>query len=665
LRPVRHKKLEVEEPQKEAPPLGHKFSSSRDKLNRHFLFLLLFFIVILGSALRIYGLSYKSMWADEVWSIELSGKNIPEVIRDSFLRDRHPPLYYIMLHFFLYFGDSEFVARLPSVIFGVLSIWLIYKVGRLFFGKREGLISAFLLSISTMHIHYSQEARMYSLFILLALFSLFLFYKAVKENSRKLWIGFMLSTMLGILSHYYMLFIPLIEGIFFVFMLISNRSSFFMGMKKVIKRKLYYPTPRDKKETLLFILGLVVISIFLKYVLDLLKTGILFSPWGLKPSSFFEELFSRFGADDFGFLFFSLRMDAGFLYNFFKVSFLFLLTFLLGLVTSIIDYREQSILLLLWVFFPTITVFVLTLSLGSSITVPHYMIFILPGYIIGVSKGISSIAKGLSKCCYKIIHGLSPFPLSVSISSIALVITLIFAGLSTIPLQEYYSDKRVDWRGAGEYLEANSHPGDVIIVEPTYQQHCLLYYYDAYLKKTRVISTELSLVEIKDTCSKYDRVWFVLHYDAKDEIRNWVHHNFIEANIFGGSWGLIFIFYRTNELIFISTKEMDFVGLDSPPEPVAEFWHNDDSATFNVNISKAANYTMLIHAKSWIKSALELVIDGKSKGIVTFTADDWSYIELVTFYFDSGSHEIKLVNREGGDLGDTNVVFDKVIIRPA
>ena len=110
---------------------------------------------------------------------------------------------------------------------------------------------------------------------------------------------------------------------------------------------------------------------------------------------------------------------------------------------------------------------------------------------------------------------------------------------------------------------------------------------------------------------------------------------------------------------------MSFIGLDSPPgEPVAKFWHNDDSATFNVNISKAANYTIAIHATSYIKSALELEIDGSSKGIKTFIEHDWRWVELATFYMDSGLHEIKIISREGGELGDTSVTFDQVAIWP-
>ena len=56
------------------------------------------------------------------------------------------------------------------------------------------------------------------------------------------------------------------------------------------------------------------------------------------------------------------------------------------------------------------------------------------------------------------------------------------------------------------------------------------------------------------------------------------------------------------------------------------------------------------------------MIDGTSKGIKSFCADDWEYVELGTFHLEVGTHEIKIISREGGDLGDTNIVFDQIVI---
>jgi len=73
--------------------------------------------------------------------------------------------------------DASLVAlRLPTVLFGVASIPIIYLLGTKIFSEKEGLLAAFLLAISYHHTHYSQEARMYSMvffFVLLCMYFLY------------------------------------------------------------------------------------------------------------------------------------------------------------------------------------------------------------------------------------------------------------------------------------------------------------------------------------------------------------------------------------------------------------------------------------------------------------------------------------------------------------
>jgi len=625
-------------------------------------YVLLSLVVILGSALRIYGLD-KSLWLDEVISVNRQ-RDIQSLVSHIDLPGK---LYFIILHFFMIFGNDEVAARSPSVIFGVLSIYLIYKVGELFFGRpREGLIGAFLLSISTMHVWYSQEARYYSISMFLSLLSLFLFYKAIRENGKKLWVGFIISTILAVLSHWYMLFIPLIEMSFLAFILIKNRRSVIMRARKIGGKKIF-----------LLVLGLMVAPIssirLLQTALSLVETGwILRIEWGLKPESFFEDFFSYFS---FGFSFSSLSnlcgrvMASSFLY-------FFLLFFLLGIFASIGKYRELTVFLLLWIFLPTMIVLILTLNFGSPITSAKYMIFILPGYLIVISRGISSIDASLIRCYCKIRYSFTSIPLverkKGAILAIAMATILAFAGISVFPLQQYYkSGSPENWKAAADYLVTNARPDDIIVVEPRWIMECLLYYYEknsSMAGPMNKITTSMDYFEdFKDVSSKYDKVWFVFSPPhtkyVNPKILDWMQRNFMEIRRFRG----VSIYYHSEGLILVSKKNMSFIGLDSPPdERVARFWHNNDSATFNVEISKAATYTIAIHAISGAagKSALELVIDGASKGIKTFVGNEWSHVELGRFYLDIGLHEIKVVSREGGDLGNTSIVFDQVVIWP-
>ena len=81
------------------------------------------------------------------------------------------------------------------LLFGIISIFLIYKVGCQLFNQKVGLISSFISSISYFHIYYSQEARMYSLFLMLTLLSFYLFIKILKSDTPKIsYFAFLLLT---------------------------------------------------------------------------------------------------------------------------------------------------------------------------------------------------------------------------------------------------------------------------------------------------------------------------------------------------------------------------------------------------------------------------------------------------------------------------------------
>ena len=141
--------------------------------------ILLLGILFIGLFLRVYDLGNESIWLDEGCSIRFANLNLSQIIsvRDNGL----PPLYYIILHWWInLFGDSEFSIRFPSVIFSFLAIFMIYKIGNQIFDKDVGMLSSLLLGLSVFHIHYSQEARTYSLCVLLTLLSMYFFINRFK-----------------------------------------------------------------------------------------------------------------------------------------------------------------------------------------------------------------------------------------------------------------------------------------------------------------------------------------------------------------------------------------------------------------------------------------------------------------------------------------------------
>lgn len=61
-----------------------------------------------------------------------------------------PPLHYWLSAASLaVFGENEFAARLPGALMGLLTVLLVYHLGRKLFGRREGLLAALILGTST------------------------------------------------------------------------------------------------------------------------------------------------------------------------------------------------------------------------------------------------------------------------------------------------------------------------------------------------------------------------------------------------------------------------------------------------------------------------------------------------------------------------------------
>ena len=134
---------------------------------------LLWAILLLGAALRIYRFDFQSLWHDEILTFFTANAPIGRLLTNPY-DVNIPPLYYLIVKSVIALGGTDGLLRLPSVLFGSLTILIFYLVVRNCLGERVGLTGAFLLAISPFHIWYSQEARPYVLLILLSLVSLWI-----------------------------------------------------------------------------------------------------------------------------------------------------------------------------------------------------------------------------------------------------------------------------------------------------------------------------------------------------------------------------------------------------------------------------------------------------------------------------------------------------------
>ncbi|VVA43841.1 conserved membrane hypothetical protein [Candidatus Roizmanbacteria bacterium] len=158
----------------------------------------------------------QSFWRDEAFSYFMAKKNIVEML---FLtaKDFNPPLYYFVLHFWMnLFGSSEIALRSLSLLFfwGTICIVFLFLTNIFKMRERKASLYLILFIINPLLLYYAFEARMYSMFAFFATLSFYAFYK---KNNRL----YLLSTIAGLFTHYFMLLVVFSQ----IFFLIINRKS--------------------------------------------------------------------------------------------------------------------------------------------------------------------------------------------------------------------------------------------------------------------------------------------------------------------------------------------------------------------------------------------------------------------------------------------------------
>ena len=136
--------------------------------------------------LRLVSLN-QSLWLDEATSVNVAVMSLPDFFNKFIPADFHPPLYYLFLMgWSRVFGISEISLRIPSVIFGVATVYFVYLIAKKLFDRKTALIAGVLSATSGLLIYYSQEARMYSLTALLVSMLFYFFLE-------KKWVAFSLT----------------------------------------------------------------------------------------------------------------------------------------------------------------------------------------------------------------------------------------------------------------------------------------------------------------------------------------------------------------------------------------------------------------------------------------------------------------------------------------
>lgn len=126
------------------------------------------------------------------------------------------------------FGESAWALRLPSVVFGIGSIWALFLLGRLVIGAGEALAACALMTVSYHHIWFSQNARGYMGLLCLAIMATWLWMEASRRDGWDGWAwwgGYIAAVSLGMWMHMTMVFVLASHGMVYLMELLAGRLS--------------------------------------------------------------------------------------------------------------------------------------------------------------------------------------------------------------------------------------------------------------------------------------------------------------------------------------------------------------------------------------------------------------------------------------------------------
>ena len=372
--------------------------------------MLLSVTVVLGTWLRLFHLGQKSYWWDEIITVRLASLPFDAFRSTLWHYEANMSFYYLLVRWWIQFGNGEAWLRSLSVVTAVLSIPVIYAVGTVLSRKNTGLIAAFLLSINVAHIAYAQEARSYSLLVLLCLLSLFFFLRIDHAGNANA-IGYVLASALAVYAHFF--------AVFFLFA--QWTSLLWLPNRRLYWKRFFLPVSATA----------VLILPALYYMAFRRSSQLAFIP-PLKLHELPQVIYI-------------LTADAG---KFRKaIALLYLLCCGVALRSLYLRWRSKGdsfenwrvLVVALCAALPIAITFFM--SFKVSIFFPRYLLICLPALILLAAYGLATMRQ--------------PW--------LRVTVCALIALLSVTTLKWYYSQPKDDWRSLTAYLSTHARPGDVVV----------------------------------------------------------------------------------------------------------------------------------------------------------------------------------------------------------
>ncbi len=396
-------------------------------------------LTLLGGLMRRYHLGQQGLWFDEADLVMRARQPLPYLLRNFINPGENGPLYTLgMAGWMKAFGTAEVAVRLPAAIAGTLAIPALYGLGRALRGPRLGLIAAALLTISPYAHWYAQDAKMYSLLILLTIVTTWLLLVAIRRGDRA-WIAY------GTVA-------ALTLGIHATFLLALAAHAVIAVM---LWRAGYGVRPAKRQARwLVILLGVAMLPLLIWGAIFAVRNGptwqVQATPWAILQRMLIEFSVTNRATN-------SLHVWGSWL----SITLIALgvgLTWWAGTGKPSSPHRTLLIV-------GTITaipgVLFMLLSIPRAVFEPRYLTVALPGFLLFVALGIDGLLRWRRTWLLAVAG-------SVAMLIVAWV-PLRDVNFSAVPQKE-------DWRSAYRYLAEHARDGDGVVIYPGYLRSTYDYY---------------------------------------------------------------------------------------------------------------------------------------------------------------------------------------------
>ena len=463
------------------------FDFSRVNRTKSKEYIIVIFCLLIGFVLRFYTFDQKSLWVDEIHTFNDSKDGLKGQIK--FYKNNpthlHPPLFFALTHLFYPLTKPERDLRIIPLIFGTLSILMIYFLARQF-SASIGLLCTLSLTFMTYHISLTQDGRSYSMLMFLGMAGLYFFMKYLK-TSKKMYLP-LVGILFAALFHTSYSSIPFI---------LLSQSLFFYAVNENGKK----PGP----SSLLILNGtMLLISI----------PWILFIALNYKG----EHVLDPTSSQSIGSLW---DIVYGIFNDWAPHTLLTVISILLLILFPIISKNRKNALILLTIlFFPVGGVYLFCKSFHiNHFFNSRYFINFLPLFLISIYLSLDCIKV---KC--ERLKGY--FHLRIFF-----VILFIASNLVIFPL--YYRSEKQDFRRLVSYLDAQLRDKDNIFVRSIAYIPGILYYFGVKPESRHynipfLWNDSTRQVEIRISLISRNRIFTIHHSDTccaqyvKDGSRLWI-----------------------------------------------------------------------------------------------------------------------------------------------